>query len=61
MAIKDALDILKAKPVLGEYGATTRPFVILDVDEYNAIVKTLEDATKRPRVPREAKRQSPTV
>lgn len=58
MALKDALSILESKPVLGEYGAVTRPFVLLDVDEYRLIVSELKAATRRKRVPRETSREA---
>jgi len=59
--LKAALAILKGKLVLGEYGPQTRPFVVLDVDEYDAICKSLETATTRKRVPRETSRQTNTT
>ena len=59
--LKAALAILKGKLVLGEYGPQTRPFVVLDVDEYDAICKSLETATTKRRVPRESRRQTNTT
>jgi hypothetical protein len=58
LAIKDAIQLLKSKPMLGEYGAVTRPFVILDVDEYRMLLDELEKLNRRKRVPREAERQT---
>lgn len=58
MALKDALAMLKGKIVLGEYGPQTRPFVVLDIDEYQALIRELENTTKRPKVPRETRRQN---
>ena len=56
MAIKDALELLKSKVVIGEYGAATRPFVILDIDEYRMLLRELEKGQRRKRVPRESAR-----
>lgn len=61
MAIKDAIACMTKKLILGEYGPCTRPFVILDIDEYNLILKTLETADKRRRVPVESHRESPAI
>lgn len=60
VTLKAALAILKKKLVLGEYGPQTRPFVVLDVDEYEMIVTALENANKATKVPRETSRR-PTV
>ena len=60
MALKSTLAMLKGKLVLGEYGPQTRPFVVLDIDEYQALIRELENSTKRPKVPREARRQTNT-
>ena len=60
MALKQALKILKEKPVLGEYGPVTRPFVVLDVEEYDLIVKEIEKASKR-RIAREQTRDNITA
>jgi len=56
MALKEALQVLKSKTILGEYGAVTRPFVVLDIDEYNLLLEALEKSTKQKRVPRETRR-----
>lgn len=55
MDLKAARALLEGKHVLGEHGPVTRPFVILDVDEYHALLGALVDATEKPkrRVPRE--------
>ena len=55
MAVEDLIKALREKPVLGEYGAFNRPFVVIDVDEYHAILSALEARPKRgrPKVPRE--------
>ena len=58
MALKDALECLEQKHVLGEYGPQTRPFVVLDVIEYEMIVRELKNADRRRKVPREAKRET---
>ena len=51
--MSDILKKLRQKCILGEYGAFTRPYVILDVDEYHAVLAALEDKPKRGR-PRKA-------
>ncbi|MCP4339786.1 MAG: hypothetical protein GY799_13065 [Desulfobulbaceae bacterium] len=56
MAVKDAIEALKSKTILGEYGAVTRPFVVLDIDEYNLILKTLEKSSRQRKIPRETHR-----
>jgi len=61
MAVKDALKCLNEKHILGEYGPCTRPFVILDVDEYHMIIDALKTESKRRRVPRESSRETQTV
>ena len=61
MALKDALKCLDGKLVLGEYGPCTRPFVILDVDEYQMIREEIESASKRRRVPREQSRENQAI
>lgn len=54
----DLLNRLREKNILGEYGAFTRPFVILDINEYREILAALESKPKRgrPKVPSEAVR-----
>ena len=59
MELKDVLKMLHDKPFLGEYGAFNRPYVVLDVDEYRAILDLLSKRKPgRPKkiaeVPREA-------
>jgi len=61
VTLKSALEILQKKPTLGEYGPITRPFVILDIDEYESIVHALEAKTRQKRVPREARRETAAV
>lgn len=58
MEISELLEALKRKPVLGEYGAFNRPFVILDVAEYHAVLDALRAKPERPtlKVPRETVR-----
>jgi len=58
MALDDLIKALDTKIVQGEYGAFSRPFVVLDVDEYHEIVKLLKTKRRgRPRkVPHEAVR-----
>mgnify|MGYP001816116103 CR=1 FL=1 len=41
MALSELLAQLQQKPILGEYGAFNRPYVILDVDEYRAVIAAL--------------------
>jgi len=55
MALDDLVRTLEEKLVLGEYGAFTRPYVVLDVDEYQEIIKALKAKQRgRPRkVPHE--------
>lgn len=55
MDLSEALEILQKKPVLGEYGAFNRPFVILDIDEFNSLLDVMRAAGEKPkrRVPRE--------
>jgi len=59
MAVERSLiKALEEKTILGEHGAFTRPYVILDVDEYKAVLSALKarnrKATKE--VPRETVR-----
>ncbi len=54
MALKDALDCLKGKHILGEYGPCTRPFVVLDVEEHAMIIEEIQKSTRRKRVPSES-------
>lgn len=58
MALAELVAMLKKKHVLGEYGAFTRPFVVLDVDEYHALIDALSKQADRPRrkVPHETVR-----
>jgi hypothetical protein len=42
MALDDLIRTLEEKLVLGEYGAFTRPYIVLDVDEYQDILKALK-------------------
>jgi len=58
MALKDALTMLEGKLVLGEYGPQTRPFVVLDIDEYQILIRELKAIAKRRKVPRETSRQT---
>lgn len=61
MEVKGLLSALKAKVIMGEYGPCNRPYVILDIDEYQAVLEALESKPKRGRprkveVPHEAVR-----
>lgn len=56
MVDKELLKCLKEKLILGEFGAFTRPYVILDVDEYLAVIEHLQKQEKRRRVPSETVR-----
>lgn len=60
MAVADALKMLKSKAVLGEYGTFTRPYVVLDITEYEQLLVALsQERPKRGRpakVPHEAVR-----
>lgn len=58
MALKDALAMLEGKLVLGEYGPQTRPFVVLDIDEYQILIRELKTISKRRKVPSETSRQT---
>jgi hypothetical protein len=58
VALKDALECIEHKHVLGEYGPCTRPFVVLDIDEYNLLLDELKRATRRRRVPNESTRET---
>ena len=49
MEVKSLLDMLKEKNILGDYGPWRRPYVVLDVDEYHAILEALESKPKRGR------------
>jgi hypothetical protein len=42
MALDELIRTLEEKLVLGEYGAFTRPYIVLDVDEYQDILKALK-------------------
>jgi len=56
MAVDKALiDALEEKIILGEEGAFTRPYVILDVEEYRAVLDALKTKTRKTtkKVPRE--------
>lgn len=56
----DLVEMLRKKPILGEYGAFNRPFVILDIDEYRAVLAELQAKnSRRPRkVPLDAVREA---
>lgn len=42
MALDELIKALETKVIQGEYGAFSRPFVVLDVDEYQAVIKALQ-------------------
>jgi len=42
MALEELINTLEEKLVLGEYGAFTRPYIVLDVDEYREVIKALK-------------------
>ena len=60
MELSEAIKMLREKPILGEYGAFNRPYVVLDVDEYRAVLELLSKRKpgrpKKVEVPREAVR-----
>lgn len=56
MELKDLQNMLENKIVIGEYGAFTRPYVVLDIDEYQALLEELKARRKRREVPRESAR-----
>jgi len=55
---KSLIKALEEKIILGEQGAFTRPYVILDVDEYEAVLSALKARTRKAtkEVPRETVR-----
>lgn len=60
MELSDLIAQLREKPVLGEYGAFNRPYVILDIDEYQALLQALEKRQRARRVPKQTTRTEAT-
>ena len=56
--MKDLYTRLTEKPILGEFGAFNRPYVVIDVDEWQEILERLKPKTRRKKqeVPLEAVR-----